>query len=282
MRLAGTEKWSEDRVDAALAFSANLASSGAAIRRLLAERPRRAHRDVEGPPDPTDIPYKRGEAAALAFATGRISSGLAIAGALFEPQARLTMMQRIFTATLGAIAGTVAVQMRGEGLVIAAYEGQGHLLVSLGQHTLVERRRLADLAIPAAYASLQLRTKIGGLPDDGFAQASRFGVKDPFTRYSLFGQAVQGAEQAPNLVPIVLIGRFLEYETYIGMLQSSQKSWARLEFRGPLIDWPLLAMLVGVHRAQQMPEDSDFALGPGTQFLQSLARAIARAPRAEV
>lgn len=281
MRLAGTEAWGEDRIDAALAFSANLPSSGAAIRRLLAERPRRARRDVEGSSDPTDMPYKRGDAAALAFATGRISAGLAIASALFEPKARLTMMQRIFTATLGAIAGTVAVQMTGEGLVIAAYEGQGHLLLSLGQHTLVERRRLADLVIPAAFASLQLRTKIGRLPDEEFAQAFRFGVRDLFTRYSLFGQAVQGAEQAPNLVPIVLIGRFLEYETYIGMLQSSQKSWARLEFRGPLIDWPLLAMLVGLHRAQEIPEDSDFTLGSGTRFLQSLARAIASATRAE-
>ncbi|MGC1470866.1 MAG: hypothetical protein WA793_15930, partial [Sphingorhabdus sp.] len=44
--------------------------------------------------------------------------------------------------------------------------------------------------------------------------------------------------------------------------------------RASLIDWPLLAMLVGMHRWSDMPSETDLVVGPATRFLHNLARDI--------
>jgi hypothetical protein len=75
----------------------------------------------------------------------------------------------------------------------------------------------------------------------------------------------------------LLMGSLLDYEGYIETLRDDKDAWPEMVFRGSLIDWPLLATLVGMHRWLETAPDADLVVGPSTQFLHDLAREIARA-----
>ncbi|HYI06254.1 MAG TPA: hypothetical protein VD858_15275 [Reyranella sp.] len=77
---------------------------------------------------PTDLIYELGDAAALAFATGRLRDGVQIATLLSrfdETPPVLTLMQSIFAATLGAISNTLDVQLFEDEVTIELSERRG-------------------------------------------------------------------------------------------------------------------------------------------------------------
>jgi hypothetical protein len=279
VRLPGTQNWPDADIDAALAFADNLSVATTSIGRVLAERRLAGDAPWQLQSRPSDILYALGEAAALALTTGRFSHGLRIAGSLLAtikgPAPKLTMMQRIFGATLGAVAGTVEVRFVGDGLVMALYEGERHLLVALTEHPVVERQRLADLVVPAAFASRRRLSKRYMETGDGFTMDQRSSWQEGSDPHVSFNEFVRVWEQQGEMTQLLLVGRLLEFESYVRALQSDAAGWARMEFRGPLIDWPLLAMLVGMHRVTARSAEEVVVAGPATRFLHDLARAIA-------
>lgn len=184
------------------------------------------------------------------------------------------MMQRIFGATLGAIAGTVEVRFVDDGLVMALYERKRYALLSLADHPMVEQLRLVDLVVPAAFASRRRLSKIHAEPSDAFTMDGRSSWPRGYGPHASFNEFVRIWEQQGQMTQFLLLGRLIEFETYILALRSDRDGWGRMELHGPLIDWPLLAMLVGMHRATESAPDDDLVAGQATRFLHDLARAI--------
>lgn len=277
MRLPGTDAWADDDVEAALAFADNLRVSTLLIGGVVAERSPPGGPIVESAWTPTDVFYELGDAAALAFATGRVSEGLRISGSLLTidgPPPGLTLMQIVFGATLGAIAGTVDVQLFEDDVTISLGDGRGYLSLDLTAYPLAERVRLADLIFPAAFASPSFLTEVHGLQMGGFETDARAGLASVFTRLSPLNRFAQGWKAERRLDRSLLAGRLAEYEGYVSALAADEKAWGIMEFGGPLIDWPLLATLLGMHRAGQTGPETDPVLGPATRFLHDLARSI--------
>lgn len=281
MRLPGTEVWSEEYVEAALAFADNLRVATVTIASASAEWNLPGGPIVASPWDPTDLIYELGEAAALAFATGRLREGLRIAVILsrsYELPPRLTLMQVIFAATLGTIVGTAEVELFGDEVTIMLKGRRDFLKIDLTDHALVDRYRLAELIIPAAFASPGFLDEIHGLQIERFARRTQANSLDGFARLSPLVRLARDWKQGRQIDQSLLAGRLLEYEGHIEALRTDKRAWDLMEFGGALIDWPLLGMLVGVHRAIETPSETDLVTGPSTRFLHDLARAIVAEP----
>lgn len=281
MRLPGSEAWAEADVEAALAFAENLRIAALAIGVQVAEAAPPGGPVVTSPWHPTDVVHEIGTAAAIAFATGRTREGLRIAGSLLSfpgSPPRQTLMQVVFGATLGVLAGTAEVTVVGEEVEVAFAGRRGSASFDLSIHGSVQRRRLADLVVPAAFASRDFLQEVRGRRADGFAFRRAFDpLLSPDTQ-SPFVRLARGWRDDGRIDQSLLTGRLLEFEAYVGALRAEEASWAAMEVRGPLIDWPLLAMLVGVHRAVDTHPEEDLAPGPASRFLQDLARVLAGEP----
>lgn len=280
MRLPGTESWSDADIEAALAFADNLRVATVSI--VIAVR----DKQLPGGPiaadawEPTDLVYQLGDAAGLAFATGRVRDGLVIASSLSEiggPPPRMTLMQTIFAATLGAIAGTITVTMVEDEVNIEMGARRVYVSFDLSDHGLARRRHLFELIIPAAFASPTFLDKIHGLAIGGFDQPYHLPQLDMFARLSPMVRFARDWRRESQMDQRLLLGSLLDYEGYIGILQADKEAWMEMPFRGSLIDWPLLAMLVGMHRWSDTPAENDLVVGPATRFLHDLAREIAAA-----
>jgi hypothetical protein len=278
VKLPGTETWDDGRVQAALAFARHLPASTSAVEGLLTERGLRGGRSGRWQSRITDIIYQQGAAAGLAFATERLPEGLALAGALLEAPLKagfkLTMMQRIFGATLGAIVGTVGVRLVEEGHAIAFQSGERIPLVDLALQPRAERQRLADLIVPAAFASARLSER---QTIDGFVLRFRLSLPDRLARRLPFNVVVRTWEAGGDIFDFLMIERLMAYEEHIATLRSDQQTWNALAIRRPLLDWPLLAMLVGIYRTSDGPIDGPVIVGEATAFLHDLAKKIAKA-----
>lgn len=282
MRLPGTEQWSDADVEAALEFADNARVATLVLGAMQTETNLPGGPIVISPQQPTDLIYELGDAAALAFATGRLRKGVQIAGSLLRndsPPPALTMMQCIFAATLGAIADTVDIQLFGDEVEIALGDRQGFILIHLAEFPLAERQRLVELIVPAAFASPSFLDEVHGLQAGGFETRFRASPLDAAARFSPLVRLARDWKQHQRIDQTLLSGRLLEYEGYIEAIREEEESWATMEFRGPLIDWPLLAILVGVHRQAKRPPGADVVVGPATRFLQDLARKLAAGPR---
>ncbi len=278
MRLPGTEQWSDEDIEAALAFSDNARVATLLLGNEVSERRLPGGAVVASAWSPTDLIYELGDAAALAFATGRLRDGVQVAASLFRlegPPPALTLMQSIFAATLGAIVNTVDVQLFEDEVTIAPFGRRGFVTILLSEHSLAEQQRLADLIIPAAFASPSYLDDVHALQRGSFEPLSRSTPIDAYARFSPLVRLARDWKRDLRMDQTLLTGRLLDYEGYIETIQQDGQAWAEMEFRGPLIDWPLLAMLVGVHRQMQTPPESDIVVGPATRFLQDLARELA-------
>ena len=72
----------------------------------------------------------------------------------------------------------------------------------------------------------------------------------------------------------LLAADLIRYEGYVDALRADEKPWGLIEWKGPLIDWPLLATLVGMHNFIDATAATDLVMGPATRFLHDLARSI--------
>ena len=279
MKLPGTEIWEDADVEAALAFASNLVVSTVLIGRAIQERNPPGGPILRSDWSPTDVHYMLGDAAALAFATGRVRQGLGIAGSLLASiegsPPRLTLMQTIFGATLGAIAGTADVQLFEDEVAIGLEGRRGYVTLDLSVHPLREQLRLSELIIPAAFASPSYLAEVAGLQVGQPTHDLERGLVSAFARLSPLTRFAQGWKDARHIDMPLLVARLVEYEGYVEALRADEGSWEAMEFRGPLIDWPLLATLVGLHRAAKFAPEQDVTVGPSTRFLHDLARTIA-------
>lgn len=279
MRLPGTETWSNEDIEASLAFADNLRTSTVAITMAVIER------NLPGGPisrnawEPTDLIYKLGDAAGLAFATGKIGDGLRIAASasrLGGPPPRNTLMQAIFAATLGVIAGTLSVTLFEDEVTINLSEPRLFVSFDLSDHALAQRHQLAALIVPAAFASPGFLDETHALALD-FEPGYRVPPLDIFARHSSLVRFARDWERSGTMDQSLLMGSLLDYEGYIETLRENAEAWTEMVFRGSLIDWPLLVTLVGLHRWVETASDRDLVVGPATRFLHDLAREIAAA-----
>lgn len=277
MRLPGTETWLDEDIEAALALADNLRISTVSIILTVIER------NLPGGPisrdawEPTDLIYQLGDAAGLAFATGRIGDGLRLAASasrLGGPPPSNTLMQTIFAATLGVIAGTLSVTLFEGEVTINLSEPRGFVSFDLSDHPLAQRHQLAQLIVPAAFASPEFLDEIHALAID-FEPGYRIPSLDMFARLSPIVRFARDWKRTGTMDQSLLTGSLLDYEGYIETLREDAEAWAEMVFRGSLIDWPLLATLVGLHRWTKTESDSDLVVGPATRFLHDLAREIA-------
>lgn len=278
MRLPGTEQWLDEDVEAALAFADNARVATLTLGSVVGERNLPGGPLVTSAWQPTDLTYELGDAAALAFATGRLLDGLQIAASVSRidgPPPAVTEIQSIFAATLGAIANTVDVQLIDDEVTIMLGQRRAYATILLAEYPLRERQRLAELIIPAAFASPSFLVEVHGLQIDGFALHAQSAALDAFARLSPLIRLARNWKRDQRIDQTLLFGRLLDYEGYIEAIRADEAAWSLMEFRGPLIDWPLLAMLVGIHRNTQRPPETDLVVGPATRFLHDLARALA-------
>lgn len=278
MKLPGTEAWSDDSVETALTFADNLRIATFRIGATVAEKNLPGGSIVTSGWHPTDLFYALADASALAFATGRVGQGLQIAASLARfdgPPPRPTLMQTIFAATLGAIAGTIDIEMFEDEVTIVLGERRAFVSLDLSEHPLIMQRRLTDLIIPAAFASPSFLNEIHGLQVDGFqfrpreALSKLAALQSPLSRFAQLWKMERRMDQA------LLAADLNKYEGYVDALRADEKAWGIIEWKGPLIDWPLLATLVGMHRFVETTAATDLVMGPATRFLHDLARAIA-------
>ena len=278
MRLPGTQNWSDETIEAALSFADNLRVSTVSVIIAIIER------NLPGGPinrnawEPTDLVYKLGDAAGLAFATGRVTEGLqfaATASRIGGAPPQKTLMQTLFSATLGTIAGTLSVTLFEDEVTINAAEPRGFVSIDLSDHSITERQRLAELIIPAAFASPSFLDEIPGLAVD-FDPEYRVPTIDWFARLSPMVRFARDFKRTEQMDQSLLMGSLLDYEGYIETLRDDVDAWPEMVFRGSLIDWPLLATLVGMNRWVDTEPDADLVVGPATRFLHDLAREIAR------
>ncbi|HYI06255.1 MAG TPA: hypothetical protein VD858_15280 [Reyranella sp.] len=117
-----------------------------------------------------------------------------------------------------------------------------------------------------------------GLKIGGFERRSRAAPIDAFARFSPLVRLARDWKRDRRMDQTLLTGRLLDYEGYIEAIREDEQSWAEMLIRGPLIDWPLLAMLVGIHRQTQAPPEADIVVGSASRFLQDLARELAAGP----
>lgn len=284
MRLPGTERWSDEDVEAVLALADNLRVATISVVLTVLERDLPGGAIATDAWQPTDLVHKLADAAGLAFATGRLSEGLRIASSAAQiggPPPRMTLMQTILAGTLGAIAGTLAVTLFEDEVTIEVSEPRGFATFDLANHGMVQRQRLAELVVPAAFASPTFLDEIHGRASGDFAERRDGPTLDDFARLSPTVRFARDWKREGEMNQILLSGSLFDYEARIGHLRTDREAWLESPFRDPLIDWPLLATLVGLHRWQETPRDGDLAVGPATRFLHDLARGIVAAtPRA--
>lgn len=280
MRLPGTENWLDEDIDAALAFADNLPVATLSIVFAALEK------QLPGGPiavdvwQPTDLIYQLGDTAGLAFATGRVRHGLAIASSLSQivgPPPQKTLVQTIFAATLGAIAGTLSVTLFEDEVHIELPDRGGYVHLDLSDHGMAQRQHLAELVVPAAFASPTFLNEIRGLAIGGFEQRYRGAPLDMFARLSPMIRFARDWKREKQMDQRLLMGSLLNYEGYIETLQIDEEAWMEMPSRHSFIDWPLLATLVGMQRWSDEPSEADLVVGPATRFLHDLAREIAAA-----
>ncbi|MGC1470618.1 MAG: hypothetical protein WA793_14685, partial [Sphingorhabdus sp.] len=172
---------------AALVFADNLRNSTFSVVQTVLEK------QLPGGPiapdvwEPTDLVYQLGDAAGLAFATGRVREGLAIAYSISQMDGgppRQTFVQTIFAATLGVIAGTLTMTIMDEDVAVIAGERHGYTLLDLSDHGMAQRRYLAELIVPAAFASPNFVDEIEARPFRAFQPRFRVPLLDTFARLS--------------------------------------------------------------------------------------------------
>ncbi|MFH7813276.1 MULTISPECIES: hypothetical protein [Acetobacter] len=278
MRLPGSETWSDADVEAWLAFSENLHTAVSSIIQITIEQ------NLPGGPiilplwTPTDVIYQQGDAVGLAFVTDRLDDGMRIASNISKIDIHLTrqtLMQCLFSATLGALTGTTKVRLSEEKAIIETVRFGRIELLNLTDYSLSERHRLVELIVPAAFASTAFIDEVHDHAGEGLDQGYKIPQLDLFARRSPLVRVAHDYQQTGKVNQSLLMGSLLDYEGYIATLQDDQEEWNEIPLRGSLIDWPLLATLVGVHRWTKTDQAHDLTVGPATRFLQDLAREIA-------
>lgn len=274
MRLPGAD-WPEKEAREVIGFLRYLRRSGARLAREFDRLPPGQRPAIRANDQPSDLIFAMAEAAELAFAIDRPRLGLSACREILAMTPR-TPMQWALWATAGALLREVKVVLQpwGPEFRQALSHGRGEAIPLAWPTTAPDVVRLATALIPAAAASgsfeetvLRLfSTEDQRLPPGALAM---IGATPEFIAAEWIGVPSDAPRGRSNDGFTTLE---LRYTQRLNLLRASP-DWKRLRPRGTLVDWPLLALEVGLLR-QNGEEGRGRGALPATAdgwFIQDLA-----------
>jgi hypothetical protein len=246
MRLPGSAEWKRENVAAQIAFERSFA---AAAPRLMDSMNFMDQPSDAIKPAISEAVFALGRAAELAFAIEDIRLGMSICSelSLVGKSRPITPMQLAFYAAVASIAAAIQVIIEPEGVsLVSFYEKAPRIRYRWPQHDSELTVTMMRCFLPAASASLPARFIIEQLFSD---------------RQPIKPQAMALFEASLEFRAVISLGdqgrservRAIElmeenYAARLSLMRNDAHHWEIIRPSGPLIDWQLLCIWVGIYR----------------------------------
>jgi hypothetical protein len=278
MRLPGSAEWKQEDVTAQIAFERSFAAAAPRLMDSMSFVDQRSDEARRAIPRVSEAVFALGRAAELAFATEDIRLGTSICAELsmVEKSRPNTPMQLAFYAAVASITASVQVEIDGEGVsLIRLYEKGPTIRYRWPQHDSELTGTMMRCFFPAASASLPWM-KIAPLLFEHQTikpQAmALFGASLEFR--ALMAVPNEGEQgRSERLRTIELMEE--NYGVRLSLMRNDAHHWQSVHPRGPLVDWPLLCIWVGIFRFDPaMAEHPSRPRNEAGAFIRWLAREL--------
>jgi hypothetical protein len=277
MRLPGAD-WPDKEARKVIRFLRYLRRSGPRLARQFDRLPPGQRPTIRTSDQPSDLIFAMAEAAELAFAIDRPKLGLNACRELLAMVPH-TPMQWALWATVGALLGEVKVVLDSWGAEIlpALSRGRREPVPLAWPSSAPDMVRLATALIPAAVASGPYEATVLPLfsPADRRLSPGALAMIAATPEFNA-AQRAGSPYDLPRRPPTDGFTTLeLRYTQRLDLLRASS-DWKRLRPRGTLVDWPLLALEIGLLR-QNGEEGVVLRAPPATAdgfFIQELAREL--------